>query len=375
MDYQKIAEGACAKIEEAVSKFAFKGTPVECRRYGNGHINDTFLLVTKDGEEEYRYIWQRMNTNVFKDPKGLIQNVSGVTGFLREQIIANGGDPDRETLTLVKTLDGQDAYEDSIGSWWRMYLFIDGATTYDVVETEEDFYQSAKAFGHFQRLLEKYPVENLTETIPDFHNTPKRFETFKQVLAANVCGRAKDVQAEIDFVMAHAADMSVVMDKLKSGEMPYRVTHNDTKLNNIMIDNETRQALCVIDLDTIMPGASVFDYGDSIRFGANTAEEDETDLTKVSLSLPLFAAYTRGFLEGCAGSLTKTELEMLPWGAKLMTLECGTRFLTDYLDGDHYFRIHRPNHNLDRARTQFALVADMEKKWDEMKRIVEEASK
>lgn len=247
--------------------------------------------------------------------------------------------------------------------------------TYDVVETEEDFYQSAKAFGHFQRLLEKYPVENLTETIPDFHNTPKRFETFKQVLAADVCGRAKDVQAEIDFVMAHAADMSVVMDKLKSGEMPYRVTHNDTKLNNIMIDNETRQALCVIDLDTIMPGASVFDYGDSIRFGANTAEEDETDLTKVSLSLPLFAAYTRGFLEGCAGSLTKTELEMLPWGAKLMTLECGTRFLTDYLDGDHYFRIHRPNHNLDRARTQFALVADMEKKWDEMKRIVEEASK
>lgn len=375
MDYQKIAEGACAKVEEAVSKFTVKGEPVECGRYGNGHINDTFLLVTSAEDGEHRYILQRMNTNVFKDPQGLINNVSGVTQFLREQIIANGGDPDRETLTLVKTVDNKDAYEDSIGSWWRVYLFIDDATTYDVVETKDDFYQSAKAFGHFQRLLEKYPVENLTETIPDFHNTPKRFETFKQVLAADVCDRAKDVQDEIAFVMAHEADMSVVMDKLNSGAMPFRVTHNDTKLNNIMIDNKSREALCVIDLDTIMPGASVFDYGDSIRFGANTAEEDETDLSKVSLSLELFEAYTKGFLEGCAGSLTETELEMLPWGAKLMTLECGTRFLTDYLDGDHYFRIHRPNHNLDRARTQFALVADMEKKWDEMKRIVAEASK
>lgn len=375
MDYQTVAQGACEKIGEAVSRFLIKGEPRECRRYGNGHINDTFLLSTKDGEEEGgRYILQRMNTNVFKDPRGLMGNVSGVTAYLREQIIQSGGDPDRETLTLVKTRDGLDYYEDSVGSWWRMYLFVTDATGYDVVEREEDFYQSAKAFGHFQRLLDKYPVEKLTETIPDFHNTPKRFVTFVRAVEEDVCRRAEGVREEIEFVMAREKDMSVVMDKLKRGEIPYRVTHNDTKLNNILLDDRTKEAVCVIDLDTIMPGTAVFDFGDSIRFGANTAAEDETDLSKVSLSLPLFKVYTKGFLDGCGGSLTRAEVEALPWGAKVMTLECGMRFLTDYLEGDHYFRIHRPGHNLDRARTQFALVKDIEKKWEDMRRIVEEIS-
>lgn len=371
MDYQTIAVGACEKIEEAADQFCVKGKPSECGRYGNGHINDTFLFCTKDGEQDYQYILQRMNTHVFKDPEGLMQNVSGVTTYLRDQIIKAGGDAQRETLTLVKTKAGKDYYVDSLGSWWRMYLFITDATGYDTVENEEDFYQSAKAFGHFQRLLDRYPVSLLTETIPDFHNTPKRFETFCKAVERDVCGRVGNVSREIAFVMDRKDEMSIVMDKLNSGEIPYRVTHNDTKLNNVLLDNQSRQAVCVIDLDTVMPGTAIFDFGDSIRFGANTAEEDEKDLNKVSLALSLYETYTKGFLEGCAGSLTDAEIRLLPWGAKLMTLECGMRFLTDYLEGDKYFRIHRPEHNLDRARTQFALVADMERKWDEMKRLAE----
>lgn len=371
MDYQTIAVGACEKIEEAADQFCVKGKPSECGRYGNGHINDTFLFCTKDGEQDYQYILQRMNTHVFKDPEGLMQNVSGVTTYLRDQIIKAGGDAQRETLTLVKTKAGKDYYVDSLGSWWRMYLFITDATGYDTVEDEEDFYQSAKAFGHFQRLLDRYPVSLLTETIPDFHNTPKRFETFCKAVERDVCGRAGNVSREITFVMDRKDEMSIVMDKLNSGEIPYRVTHNDTKLNNVLLDNQSRQAVCVIDLDTVMPGTAIFDFGDSIRFGANTAEEDEKDLNKVSLALSLYETYTKGFLEGCAGSLTDAEIRLLPWGAKLMTLECGMRFLTDYLEGDKYFRIHRPEHNLDRARTQFALVADMERKWDEMRRLAE----
>lgn len=374
MDYKTVAEGACEKIEEAADQFCVEGKPTECRRYGNGHINDTFLFCTEDDEqggEEHRYILQRMNTHVFQNPKGLMQNISGVTAYIRDQIASAGGDVQRGTLTLVKTKDEKDYYVDSSGSWWRMYLYITGAKGYDTAENEEAFYQSAKAFGHFQRLLDKYPVSMLTETIPGFHDTPKRFEAFCQAVEKDVCGRAKSVESEIAFVMARKDEMSIVMDKLASGELPYRVTHNDTKLNNVLIDKQSGQAVCVIDLDTVMPGTAIFDFGDSIRFGANTAEEDETDLSRVSLSLPLYEAYTKGFLEGCAGSLTAEEVSMLPWGAKLMTLECGMRFLTDYLEGDTYFRIHRPEHNLDRARTQFTLVSDMERKWDEMKRLSE----
>lgn len=374
MNLQQLATGACGQIEEAILAFAISGTPDDCRRYGNGHINDTFLLTCKDGGDTYRYILQRINTHVFQDPAGLMSNVSGVTGFLRQVILKEGGDPDRETLTLVTTKEGKTAYADTIGSWWRIYLFIDDASTYDIVEKPEDFYQSARAFGHFQRLLADYPVKDLTETIPDFHNTPVRFQTFLKAVQEDICGRAASAQKEIAFVMDHAQDIPAIMDLLKSGQMPYRVTHNDTKLNNIMLDDTTREAICVIDLDTIMPGSSVFDYGDSIRFGANTGAEDEVDLSKVSLSLPLFETFTRGFLEGCEGSLTDTEIQMLPMGAKMMTLECGIRFLTDYLQGDTYFKIHRENHNLDRCRTQFELVADMERKWNEMEQIVADAS-
>lgn len=359
------AEIEISILKEAAGAFNTEGEMVSCKRYGSGHINDTFKLVC--GRP---YILQRMNDDIFKDPVSLMRNIEGVTTFLRQEVIKNGGDPDRETLNLVKTKDGNSFYVDSKGNYWRMYLFIEGATCYNLVEKPEDFYQSGKAFGHFQRLLSRYPAKELSETIPGFHDTPKRFERFKKVVEEDICHRAADVQQEIQFVMDRGNDMGLAMDMLAKGELPLRVTHNDTKLNNIMIDDVTGEAICIIDLDTVMPGLSIFDFGDSIRFGANTAEEDETDLAKVSLSLPLFEIYTKGFLEGCAGSLIEAEIRMLPQGARLMTLECGMRFLTDYLEGDVYFKTSREEHNLDRCRTQFGLVADMEKKWKEMGEIV-----
>lgn len=354
---------------EVLAAFPLEGEPVLCERYGSGHINDTYQVACKMGEKTKRYILQRMNHEIFKDTEGLMKNVSGVTRFLRARILENGGDPDRETLNLVYTKDGESYFKSSEGNFWRVYLFIEGATCYDVVKDPKDFYQSGKAFGNFQRLLAEYPAKELTETIPHFHDTPFRLVTFKKAIEEDVCGRAASVQGEIQFILDREADMHAAMDMLAAGELPLRVTHNDTKLNNIMIDDETKEALCIIDLDTIMPGLSIFDFGDSIRFGANMAAEDEPDYTKAKISLPLFDIYTKGFLEGCAGSLTEQEKRMLPMGAKLMTLECGMRFLTDYLQGDVYFHTSRPNHNLDRTRTQLGLVADMEQHWDEMKEI------
>ena len=363
-------------LEDAIYAFGFGPRCSYVKPFGAGHINETYAVYMpgEDGDE-LSYVLQRVNSNVFKDPAGVMENIFGVTEYLRNVIRSEGGDPDRETLAYIKTKSGANYFEDSEGEPWRCYNFIPDSECYQLVEEPEQFYQSGSSFGHFLKQLGDYPASKLHETIPDFHNTVKRFEAFEVALKRDLKNRKAGCRPEIDFVLKRKDDCAVLVSRQEDGTLPLRVTHNDTKLNNILFDSKSGKGLCIIDLDTIMPGASVFDYGDSIRFGANTAEEDETDLSKVSLSLPLFAAYTRGFLEGCAGSLTKTELEMLPWGAKLMTLECGTRFLTDYLDGDHYFRIHRPNHNLDRARTQFALVADMEKKWDEMKRIVEEASK
>lgn len=354
----------------AAEAFAVKGRVLSCEPYGSGHINSTFLLVCQEEGQEHSYILQKMNHEVFKDIDGLMQNVKGVTAFLRRRIVEEKGDPDRETLNLVPTKDGKDYYIDSQGGFWRAYLFIGGATCYNLVEKPEDFYQSGKAFGRFQCLLADYPADQLTETIPNFHNTPVRFETFEKAVEEDVMGRAGSVRREIQFVRERREEMGLALRLKAEGKLPVRVSHNDTKLNNIMIDDATGQALCIIDLDTIMPGFSIFDYGDSIRFGANTGEEDERDLSKVALSLPLFEVYTKGFLEGCEGRLTGTEMDMLPYGAKMMTLECGMRFLTDYLQGDVYFHTSREGHNLDRCRTQFALVADMESKWADMKGIV-----
>ena len=359
------------KVHEAIDGFKLPGELKECIRYGSGHINDTYRLTYETPQGTKRYILQRMSTSIFKKPLELMENVSGVTAWLRKKIIENGGDPERETLTLVKSNDGLPYFVDSTGEYWRVYLFIEGATCYDAVKDDNDFYQSAVAFGHFQRLLADYPAETLHETIKDSHNTPDRLEKFKKAVAEDICGRAASVQKEIDFILEREELTHALYDLQLDGRLPLRVTHNDTKLNNIMIDDETGKAICVIDLDTVMPGLTANDFGDSIRFGASTALEDEQDLSKVSCDLHLFDVYARGFIEGCGGALTDLEIDMLPMGAILMTFENGIRFLTDHLEGDHYFRIHREGHNLDRCRTQLTLVKDMQEKLPQMNAIIQ----
>lgn len=353
-------------ITNAIRAFCLEGSPLDAHSYGNGHINDTFLVTCDNAGKEEKYILQRMNNSIFKDPRALMENIANVTSFLQKSISERGGDPHRETLSVVETKTGESYFEDSLHNFWRVFPFIDNTFCLEKVENARDFYDCAVAFGNFQRQLADYPAETLHETIPLFHHTPSRFQTFQKAVSEDPLGRADSVREEIDFALAREADTHALTDLLEKGELPLRVTHNDTKLNNILFDNDTRKALCIIDLDTVMPGLSLYDFGDSIRTGANTGAEDETDLSKVELDLSLFKTFTDGFLTGCAGSLTPLEIKLLPMGAKLMTFECGIRFLTDYLVGDVYFKIHREHHNLDRTRTQFRLVADMEKKWKEM---------
>lgn len=357
-------------IQEAVSNIQFPNNLIQCIPYGKGHINDTFRLTFQEHQQKKRFILQRMNKEVFRNPVELMENIIGVTGWLKKKIIASGGNPERETLNVIMAADGKSYYLDSSGNYWRAYNYIEEATSYEQVDNQEDFYQSAVAFGNFQRLLADYPADTLHETIPNFHNTKVRYDRFQKAVREDVCGRAKQVEKEIDFVNQNAELSHVLLDLQESGDLPLRVTHNDTKLNNIMIDDETHRGICVIDLDTVMPGLSVNDFGDSIRFGASTGAEDEKDLSKIECDMELFELYTKGFIEGCGGKLTEKELDMLPTGAMVMTYECGMRFLTDYLEGDHYFKIHREEHNLDRCRTQFKLVSDMMKKKDLMQEIV-----
>ncbi len=355
------------KVKETIaSKFQTEGEIVELIPFGNGYINDTFRITCELPEgKEIRYILQKMNNSIFKNPAELMENVMNVTKFLRKKIIAAGGDPNRETLNVIPTKDGNN-YLDNGEECWRMYIFIEGATCYDEVKTPEDFYNSAVSFGNFQRLLSDYPAETLHETIVNFHNTVSRFADFKKAVEEDVCGRVQEVQEEIKFIFDREKDAHIICDALEEKRIPLRVTHNDTKLNNIMIDDKTGKGLCVIDLDTVMPGSALYDFGDSIRFGASTAAEDEVNLDLVTVNLELFDVYAKGFLEGCAGSLTEEEVRLFPAGAKVITFEQGMRFLTDYLQGDTYYKTSRPGHNLDRSRTQLKLVADMEKKWKEI---------
>lgn len=366
---QEQFEALTKMVEE---QFAVEGKVEKLAPFGNGHINDTYLIECRLGDGTMRrYILQRMNGEIFKNTEGLMANVVNVTTFLKKKIEAAGGDPMRETLTVIPTKDGRHYLVNEDGSGYRLYVFIEDASCLDAVRNAEDFYNSAVAFGNFQRLLSDYPAATLCETIPNFHNTVSRFADFQKAVEEDICGRRKDVEAEIRFVLDREADCHVICDALAKGEIPLRVTHNDTKLNNIMMDNRTGKGICVIDLDTVMPGSALYDYGDSIRFGASTGAEDERNLELISCDLELFEVYTKGFIEGCGGSLTENEIRLLPMGAKLMTLECGMRFLADHLQNDVYFKIHRQNHNLDRARTQFKLVADMEEKWEQMTAIVE----
>ncbi len=362
-------------IDNAIAAFRLAGIPRSVNPHGNGHINDTYLVICDDAGNEKKYILQRMNHSIFRNPQALMENVAGVTSYLQEKIRERNGDPDRETLSVIKTKDGKNYFEDSLHNFWRVFPFIEDTYCLEKVENAGDFYDCAQAFGSFQRQLADYPAETLHETIPLFHHTPSRFQTFQKAVREDPLGRADSVREEINFALAREADTHVLTDLLEKGKLPLRVTHNDTKLNNILFDTVTKKALCIIDLDTVMPGLSLYDFGDAIRTGANTGAEDETDLSKIGLNLSLFETFTAGFLTGCAGSLTPLEIELLPMGAKLMTYECGIRFLADYLVGDVYFKIHREHHNLDRARTQFKLVADMEAKWEEMAEIVRRLSR
>ena len=347
-------------IRQLTGAFLLNGTPVSWEEFGHGHINSTFKITTDTGAE---YILQKINKYVFRNPIRLMANVTAVTDFLRIRV----EDP-RMAMHFIPTVKGLSYFRDTDGDFWRMYDFMHGFCL-DAPESDEDFYQSGLAFGRFQALLANFPAETLYETIPEFHNTIDRYRQFKISVEADPCGRVAQVREEVDFVLAREELGSTLQNMRMSGELPLRVTHNDTKLNNVLLDRETRRSLCVLDLDTVMPGLSAYDFGDSIRFGAATAAEDEPDVGKMSLDLHKFEVYTRGFLEA-ATALTDKEVEMLPMGALIMTLEVGLRFLKDYIDGDLYFKTAYPEHNLVRARTQLKLVADMQSKMDDMNRIV-----
>lgn len=363
-------------ISQILAAYALPGTVADVARHGKGHINDTFCVVCKTPEGgTARFILQRLSQAAFPHPEEVMENFVGITSYLRREILAEGGDPLRETLSLVKTGDGADFVTDAEGRAWRLMPFIENADCYQSA-TPELFAASGRAFGRFQYMLRDYPARTLHETIPHFHDTESRFEKFLAALEADKLNRAEGVSPEIQFILRRKADCGVALRALREGKLPLRVTHNDTKLNNILIDRDTHEGICIIDLDTTMPGLAINDFGDSIRFGANHCMEDEQDLTKVNFDISLYEVFTRGFLEGARGSLTPAELEYLPWGARLMTLECGIRFLTDYLDGDHYFHdISHPRQNLDRARTQLKLVKDMEEQFDAMGAVVAKYAK
>ena len=321
--------------------------------YGNGHINDTYLVTMP------RYILQRINTSIFTNPDELMDNIENVTAFLRRKLIAAGGDADRGTLTVVPAKDGGKYYKVDDNNVFRVYRFIEGTKTIENSKTAEDLYEAGVGFGNFQKLLADFPVDRLYETIRDFHHTPKRIEALREAVREDKAGRAESVKKEIEFALENAGWADSVVKGMEDGRIPVRVTHNDTKINNILFDQGSGKAVCVIDLDTVMPGSALYDFGDVLRMGGSSAAEDETDLDKVWFEVSAFEAFARGYLSEMKDALTETEIALLPLSVKLMTYECGIRFLTDYLNGDTYFKIHREHHNLDRARNQFKLVADI----------------
>ena len=356
------------------AEFAFGGRILSAAPYGSGHINDTFLTVTEGTEGQRRFILQRINHQVFKQPDLLMENVARVCAHAHAKLSAAGTtDAHRRALRLIPTHQGKAWHVDQAGNRWRCYDFIEGATGHDVVRSPAQAESAAKAFGAFQSLLADLPGERLHETIPDFHHTPSRFARFQAALAKDSHGRAAAAGPEIAFALARAGEVSVVVDALRDGSLPERVTHNDTKLNNVLLDDITQEGVCVIDLDTVMPGSALYDFGDLVRTSTSPAAEDETDLSLVRMQLPMFAALVRGYLASARGFLTPREKELLPFAGKLITFEIGLRFLTDWLEGDTYFKIKRPTHNLDRCRTQFKLVASIEEQLPAMREIVERA--
>ena len=369
---RKIEGADNRSLEDAVYAFGFGNQCSYVKPFGEGHINETYAVYmpNHDGNDVPLYVLQRININVFKNPDQVMDNIFGVTEYLRNIIRRDGGDLDRESLSYIKTKSGDSYFEDEKGQPWRCLHYVPNSVCYQQVEKPEQFYQSALSFGHFLKQLGDYPAESLYETIPQFHDTRKRFRDFEDAQRKDVKNRARLCRQEIDFVLSRKDDCGVLMNQLEEGKLPLRVTHNDTKLNNILFDQDTDKGLCIIDLDTIMPGLAANDFGDSIRFGASTAEEDEQDLDKVHFDISLYDIYVKGYLEMAKDVLTPEEIKSLPWGARLMTLECGMRFLADFLQGDVYFKTAYPEHNLVRARTQFRLVKEMEEQFSEMNEIL-----
>jgi Ser/Thr protein kinase RdoA (MazF antagonist) len=366
-----MATAATYDLAQLTSQFALLGDFVSGQPYGSGHINDTFAIEVNQGGRPLRYVLQRINHNIFKNPDGLMQNVARVCRHAQAKLQSEQrSDASRRALTLVPTRQGKDWLVDSQGNRWRCYVFVEGATGHDVVRHADQAFQAARAFGAFQALMADLPGERLVETIPNFHHTPSRYAQFQKILAQDPKDRAASVQPEIAFALARAHEVSVITEAMTRGEIPERVTHNDTKLNNVLLDNTTQEGLCVIDLDTVMPGSALYDFGDLVRTSTSPAAEDEKDLSKVTMQLPMFEALIQGYLSTAGNFLTPRERSLLPFAGKLITFEIGLRFLTDWLEGDVYFKIKRPEHNLDRLRTQFKLVASIESQLPAMEALV-----
>lgn len=359
-------------MTKILQQFPFEGEFSSVEPINTGLINTTFKVVFSDGNRDFYYILQKINTNVFKNPDELMSNIMNVTGFLRNKIALDGGNPQRETLTFLYTKENSPYYCDDKGDYWRVCRFIVNTYGCSRIDSPVKAERTGSAFGRFQKLLADYPIETLFDTIPDFHNTPVRYEAFKEAIDKDIMGRLSSAKDEVEFALSREKDASKLTDMIKTGELPVRVTHNDTKINNVRFDSITNDAICVIDLDTIMPGLSLYDFGDAIRAGGVTADENERDLTKYALDLELYTGFVKGFLSQAGKSMTEKEVENMPFSAKLLALECGVRFLTDYLNGDTYFKTEYPEHNIVRCRTQFKLVSDVEKHLDEMNKITAE---
>ncbi len=359
-------------IAKVAAAFDMRGEFMSAKPYGSGHINDTYAACYEEGGGIVRYIHQRINHSIFKDPPSLMDNVCRVTEHQRRKLIEAGVDDlTRRALTLIPTLDGESFHRDADGNFWRTYIFIEKAQTYDQIENTDQAFQAAKAFGEFQKQLVDLPGERLSETIPSFHDTRRRFEALQAAIDADTCNRATDVASEIEFASSRASIVGVLVDLQEKGLIPEVTTHNDTKLNNVMIDDETNEGVCVIDLDTVMPGLSLYDFGDMVRTAARPTPEDETDLSRVVARMSMFEAVTRGYLESAGDVLNQVEKDHLAFSARLITFEIGIRFLTDYLQGDVYFKTHRPGHNRDRCHVQFKMVESFEAHEDQMNRCVQ----
>jgi aminoglycoside phosphotransferase (APT) family kinase protein len=353
-------------LADVARQFQIGGKFAEATPYGGGHINDTYCVIFEQAGVPVRRILQRINGKIFKNPAAVMENIQRVTAHLAAKV---AGDPDRErrVLTLMPARDGRVWHEDAAGDYWRMYRFIEKARSYDAVESAEQAFQAAKAFGEFQRLLIDLPAPRLHVTIPDFHHTPKRFAALERAIAADVAGRAIEAKAEIEFALARKQISGVLLD----ANLPERVTHNDTKFSNVMLDDATGKGICVIDLDTVMPGLVLHDFGDMVRTTTSPAQEDERDLSKVTMQFPMFEALVRGYLASAGGFLTKAEKQHLVFAGKLITFEQAVRFLADYLSGDTYYKVHYAGQNLDRCRTQFKLIESIEQQEEKMERLVE----